>query len=175
MNKGIIEKINWVLRTFILITIVVLFVTDQVASAVFLLITLIFGFLLFRFWKREGNYFLDLIYLIMIVLHVFGLMGMYDILFYDDIMHFYAGFFLGAFFYDVFGKGRKWKVIFVLPLLIVFGIGLGWELFEFTWDNLVSFRFGYVPVQRGMWDTILDVVLDLVGALVGILFFSRRR
>ena len=60
-----------------------------------------------------------------------------------------------------------------LPLLSVLVLGAAisagtlWEVFEFTVD-----RFGLFQAQKGLTDTMLDLVADTIGALVAVGLFA---
>ena len=49
-------------------------------------------------------------------------------------------------------------------------IGALWELFEFAMDAT-----GLFTAQHGLEDTMLDLLADTLGALIGVLFFVRLR
>ncbi len=52
-------------------------------------------------------------------------------------------------------------------LALVLGVGIAWEAFE--WHYVITDMTGYV------WDTIIDMVMDLLGGAFGFLLASRLR
>jgi len=84
-----------------------------------------------------------------------------------DIMHFLAGFSIGAVIFN-FDLGRLKRSYMLVPILatlvIVQLIGLGWE-----WLELIY--FGANPggfIQVSLLDTLFDETMDFVGALVSV-------
>jgi hypothetical protein len=97
---------------------------------------------------------------------------------YDIMMHFLGGFLVASFvlwFFLRFGFNRfqTLSAFFVISIVSGFSIGIGWELFEYF--------SGILQQQPGniIGDTILDLVMDCVGAIaawgVASLFFVERK
>jgi hypothetical protein len=90
---------------------------------------------------------------------------------YDDVVHAYTSFawtlLLALFLYDAVLKGVEVHPILYVLTVAGLGIGLGavWEIIEWSYDQMVAGN-----VILGKTDTILDLILDLLGAtLAGIL------
>ncbi len=92
--------------------------------------------------------------------------------YYDKIAHFIASItisllgFLTVFLLDRFSclRMQKWQIFF---FIIMFTLALGaiWEIWEYMLDTLFSSFLGE-PLQHGLDDTMLDLIFDLVGALI---------
>ncbi len=84
---------------------------------------------------------------------------------FDILMHFLGGFWvsltaLWLFYFSSFVKNYRKNLIdiFIISLTSVLVVGIGWEVFEFVIET--SFSNNYVA------DTILDLIMDVVGSLV---------
>ncbi len=113
-----------------------------------------------------------------VVLHsIFGqYLGLYNTLpFWDKLLHFLGSFSVAIFFCYVLSSDSKfWKAelsekraIFEAFLLANFA-GILWEIAEFTADG-----FFRVNAQRGLKDTMFDLIFNLIGAYVGSRFLFR--
>lgn len=87
---------------------------------------------------------------------------------YDDVLHFYTSFaLLLAIALLLYGRTltglRDGAFLFVLIVMLI-GVGIGglWEIGEFGYDHLISSTNSI----QGKTDTISDMVLDAVGALL---------
>jgi len=110
------------------------------------------------------------------------LTGVFDRFPFVDVpLHFLGGFFVGLFCIDVFRKALVvergvWRdaVIIVGPVLIV---GVLWEAHEYILTLTVG-RFveavGVTCCIGSLFDTLKDLILDMLGALA-MLFLVRRR
>jgi len=90
---------------------------------------------------------------------------------FDILMHFMGGFWLGLlflwFFYkDLFnatlGKANFFKII--LGVLVV---GFGWEIYEIVVNDI------FAKNTFDLFDTSLDMVCDLTGGIVAYYFFKN--
>lgn len=90
--------------------------------------------------------------------------------YFDILMHFLGGFWLGlAFIYFFLSKLDSLSFKSVAPILFfVFFIGLGWEVFEYLFNNLIAQN----PFD--ILDTSSDVVFDLIGGFLSILYFLKK-
>ena len=85
---------------------------------------------------------------------------------FDILMHFLGGLLIGlmslwAYFYSDFFKNSKVEknILIIISLISVWFIGVGWEIFEILIEP-EYFKEGYIL------DTILDLVMDTLGAIV---------
>jgi uncharacterized membrane protein YjdF len=90
----------------------------------------------------------------------------YNILKYDQFMHFYTYLVIGVLVYFIFKKYLKSENV-LTTLLIVFavsGIGAFYELIEFS----TVVMFAHTGVD-GYYNLILDILFNFVGAVAGVL------
>ncbi len=102
----------------------------------------------------------------------------YTIFWFDMIMHFLGGFWVGLFFiwfFSIVGlPAPKWvkdlnssrKLIFKTILFVLF-IGISWEVFEIIVKN----HIGQEPFS--ILDTTSDIFFDLSGGVSAILYFFK--
>jgi hypothetical protein len=89
---------------------------------------------------------------------------------YDMVLHFLAGVIIGLstiiIFHKAFDSGIMYYFKLVLMAVITaFLIGMLWEILELNL-NLTSFSDGVAYIT----DTVSDLILDMFGALVGVLY-----
>ena len=60
-------------------------------------------------------------------------------------------------------------VLFVIALSSALGIGLAWELFEFSLDTFVTLN------PHDLSDTLQDLVMDALGAITGWVYVIMRK
>ncbi|OGI58299.1 hypothetical protein A3C60_02200 [Candidatus Nomurabacteria bacterium RIFCSPHIGHO2_02_FULL_37_45] len=98
-----------------------------------------------------------------------------SIWYFDIIMHFLGGLWVGLFFIWFSSESLRLSlafkaltlVIFKI-LLFVFVVGFGWEVFEFLFNNYIAQNpFDFL-------DSTSDIFFDLVGGIVAILFFLKK-
>lgn len=95
--------------------------------------------------------------LLLIVLHLlYGEDFVVPYIFWE-ILHFVGGAALGMLFYN---QERS----LLSTLLLVVGIGLLWEIYEYYIRNIPFWFF----------DTILDFILEILGACIVIIFLQKR-
>jgi len=97
------------------------------------------------------------------------------IFFWDKILHFYGSFVITYFFYQILTKkSRFWDevpgAVLMSFLLGVFS-GVLWEIAEFTTDKILP---GY-NTQKGLDDTMLDLIFDLLGCYTMAKIVYRKR
>lgn len=92
---------------------------------------------------------------------------------FDILMHFLGGFTIGliagfAFFISGFVKIPRDHLLnaFIIIIGTVLIVGLVWEL----WEVFV----GFTDVLNDEVDTIMDVVMDLIGASVAFLYIKKK-
>ena len=92
---------------------------------------------------------------------------------FDILMHFLGGFLISIFVifilysYSDFENLKKHKIfLFVLITGLTLAVGLGWEL----WEVFV----GLTNTLKDLNDTILDIVMDMIGSLAAI-YYARKK
>ncbi len=73
---------------------------------------------------------------------------------------------------------KKWaavlpKIFFVLGFVGL--VGIGWEWFEFLFDEILSVRLAWGIAQTSVADTMADLFCDLVGGLSAVVAAQLRR
>jgi len=91
---------------------------------------------------------------------------------FDIMMHTLGGFWLGILFiFILFTSGyfpfpnKPKLMVLVVVLSLVLVVGLGWEL----WEIFV----GFTNVLRDQVDTALDLVMDLIGGNLALLYSKK--
>lgn len=105
----------------------------------------------------------------LILLFLVNLVGMKANLYYifpwfDILTHAMGGFSLGVLSLIISGawEGKYHSGHIILTILLVtLAGGIGWEAIEFNLDRLVG-----AELQMGVLDTLLDIIMDLVGAFI---------
>ncbi len=103
----------------------------------------------------------------LVLLFLVNLLGMQVHLYYifpwfDILTHFMGGFSVGVLSLIISGvwEGKYHSGHIVLTILLVtLAVGIGWEAIEFNLDRFIG-----AGLQMGTWDTIMDIIMDLVGA-----------
>jgi hypothetical protein len=121
-------------------------------------------------WKES-----ILIGLIVLILHIFALKFYlyWTVLWFDIPMHFLGGFLIGLIVISIIKRVQlavqksdeilnKW-LLFISVILAVLVVGLTWEL----WELFV----GFTDVLSDKADTVMDVVMDLIGGFAAILYY----
>jgi hypothetical protein len=101
------------------------------------------------------------------LLHAVGMLGPYDsVRWWDTVTHFLSATFVAAVCYaGVLVGGVPWPA--VATILFTFVAGLWWELLELVARELgEAFDVEPVLVHYGRRDTLVDLVVDVVGAVV---------
>ena len=107
------------------------------------------------------------------VTHAVGMLGPYDeVWWWDHLTHAHTATILGSVVFALSrrqGRDPRPRVVAVVACL-----GVLWELLEYT-IHLVARRVGFEPIliTYGAKDTALDLVFDLVGALLVLAFGDR--
>lgn len=107
------------------------------------------------------SYVAGIIFLIFLLNLLANKLYLYSSLWYFDmIMHFLGGFWLGLFFFWLFYKDifPDFKASFIVKLLLsVFLVGLVWELYE------IVVNASFAKDVFNLSDTISDLVFDMLG------------
>ena len=91
----------------------------------------------------------------------------YTVWWFDIVMHFISGFWVGLFFLYVFYDKNTFFRKFTAVILGVLLIGILWEIFE-VYLNVVSLE------SFSIKDTALDMFFDLAGGLSMMFYYSKR-
>ena len=88
--------------------------------------------------------------------------------YFDILMHFAGGFWLGLVVFWYFWP-EEVSVVFLNKLILgVLVVGVGWEFFELFFVNYIALN------DFNMVDTLSDICFDLSGGLVALLYCERR-
>ena len=90
--------------------------------------------------------------------------------YFDIIMHFLGGFWVGMFFLYVLGRKEILSVnssLIIKVLFAVFIIGIVWEFYEFYIYQYIS-EIPFNPL-----DTVSDIFLDIFGGILSIFYFLK--
>lgn len=92
----------------------------------------------------------------------------YSIWYFDMIMHFLGGLWLGLAFIWLFSaKELTSKLIFKIILSVLL-IGFLWEIFEIIFYNYVA-ENPFIIL-----DTVSDICFDLTGGILAVIYFLKR-
>lgn len=93
----------------------------------------------------------------------------------DNLMHLFGagvGSLIVLYALEVVGispKKLRWKAfLLAFVILSVFSVGVAWEL----WEVYIGFTDPFVPAQQV--DTIWDLALDIIGAIIGFAYYEKR-
>lgn len=93
---------------------------------------------------------------------------------FTELQHLFGGFFIAMFFYG-FSDSKKCVLFFVLS------VAVSWELMEYLVDVIPSFSnfvkqfFHLKSTAITAGDTLLDLILDIVGAALFFVVCGKRR
>lgn len=123
--------------------------------------------------KKLFKHLLYLILLIFVINFVANKFYWYSSIWYFDmIMHFLGGLFLGLglvwfLSYKNLFLELSWKLIFKIFFGVLL-IGISWEIFEFLFNNIIAQN------SFNTLDTISDIFFDLAGGVFAIIYFFKR-
>lgn len=112
------------------------------------------------------------LFLIIVIFLLHKIAGMFywytSIVWFDMVMHFLGGIFLalvaGSVGASLLKNASKTK-IFIVVILFVLVVGIGWEVFEFSVQEIIKIR-GLADIP----DSFSDLFFDLIGGIVGTFF-----
>ena len=124
--------------------------------------------------------------------HILGEIGDFyeKIPWWDTMLHTISGVILGLagflFVYLLNEKGNKNvnlspKFVIIFAFCLALTMGVFWEFFEFGADRLLGYNMQKfrMPGQDGLVDTMCDLIVDTVGAIVacigGYIYIKRRK
>ena len=92
----------------------------------------------------------------------------YNLIWYFDmIMHFLSGIWVGLFFLYVFNTDHFDLRSFLKIVCMVLLIGVAWEIFEFIVNNVIG-RVPFDPI-----DTLSDIFWDILGGSVAVFYLFK--
>ncbi len=125
---------------------------------------------------RKKSLPLSLLALILFIAVVNGLANEFSwywrIPWFDMPMHFLGGLWLGlvALWWYTRDVVLTTFRMFTISLLTVLVIGILWELFEFSMDTFII-----ISEQNSVFDTITDIIFDIIGGLVAVVYFIFKK
>lgn len=115
-----------------------------------------------------------------LIFNGFGALGLYQLfklgIPYDKIVHFLSSLILTVSFANFvwlwFGIHSKKLVVFVLFFALL--VGIGWEGLEFSLDFLFGTNTLGINGEYIIWDSTVDIIMDILGILFGFLIFIHK-
>ena len=99
---------------------------------------------------------------------------------FDNVHHLLGGFWVAAvFFYFISSRPQIFRPETSFLATVIFGLGfvglagIGWELFEFSFDKMFADKNIFPRAQLGIEDTMSDFLFDLGGGLAFILVYFK--
>ena len=83
-------------------------------------------------------------------------------------MHFLGGFWIGLVYFYIFPQKENSFSAILKVLAFVFFIGIGWEVFEILFNNIIA-----VNLFNSL-DTFSDIFFDLAGGGLAVFYFFKR-
>jgi len=189
---GNIDKVHFIVAWLIRLILIIAAFSAIFSQNWTILFTTIFIFILtFLPFAFEKKYKID----IPIEIEIIAIIFIFATLFLGEIQQFYQKFWwwdiflhggsaitfgiIGVIIMYVLYKGNKIKanpgIVAVFAFCFALAIGAIWEIFEFSMDQL----FGYSMQKTGLIDTMLDLVLNSIGALtaslIGYFYFKYKK
>lgn len=176
-----------IIRVFLILMFIRACITGDHSQTLVILLTFILTFYPSILSKRFGVYLPNsleiIITLFIFAAQILGEMnGFYDkIPWWDTMLHITSGIILGEvgflFVYLLNEKGDKnvnLSPIFVVIVAFCFAttVGVFWEFFEYGADRLLGYNMQKfrMPGQDGLVDTMGDLIVDAVGAVIACIF-----
>lgn len=100
---------------------------------------------------------------------------------YDTLLHFLGGVWVGNLFIYIFSErlglfeGKK-NLFYTLATVVGFValLGVAWELYEFMIDETFGIKHGLPLTQPGLADTMKDLAIDTLGGVVSAVIYYLR-
>src|SRR3989344_7838467 len=174
MGLKIVRILSWILVALIVIlSIILLFPVYWPITVYFLIVSLIsIWFFKYDYNKHKDIALFEFFVLLIVLFHIVGVKWIYSAFpITNYLLHFLVGVILGIFTVSTLKKRNKMRFLdlFLISIAIVFLLGVGWEIFEYFWDLIVTVKFGGIPAQSSRMDTLLDLISDLLGGILGTL------
>lgn len=123
---------------------------------------------------------------IILAFHALFLMigNFYKIWWADIALHFSGGIFVGLFaIWFIFNKANlpmqkeklPFYIIFILVVSFAALIGVLWEFYEFTLDEITGYKSSKIVMQENLKDTMGDLFFDLLGAVSSLVFLKFKK
>ena len=118
-----------------------------------------------------------LLIVVIAILHVAGFVFRwnYSLLWYDLLLHFLGGmwvaFAAAKFFRKPISEIGWMGPVFLVALVAL--VGVTWEIYEFTIDELFFEERALWRAQDGNTDTMSDLMMDLAGGIAVALWYAR--
>ncbi|MBL7053713.1 hypothetical protein ISS06_00725 [Patescibacteria group bacterium] len=88
----------------------------------------------------------------------------YTIFLYDKVLHFLAGASIGLLSIWTLQE-KKQKHVKIKSIMLVFLIGIIWEISEYIIDHSIGISYNLMALQQGRVDTFWDIMADLMGGI----------
>ncbi len=88
--------------------------------------------------------------------------------YFDMPMHFLGGLWVGLALVYIFSPKQKNFTAFLKILALVLFIGVGWEVFEFIFNNVIAQN------SFNVLDTVSDIFFDCAGGTLAVLYYFLR-
>ena len=92
----------------------------------------------------------------------------YSIWWFDVLMHFLGGVWVTFILFWFFPVTPLSKNYFPKLILGILFVGLGWEVFEIIFNNIIA------GITFDLFDTLSDVFFDMLGGVLAVFYFSKR-
>jgi len=176
------KQIIFVVFTVVYIIISLVLIVNREISYLVESIIIYFAYLLYVYLEKKGRifvrWFIVVPGLVNAIIHSFmgHYMRLYDTsLYFDKLLHIYGIFSFSLAAYsiivgspDISLNSKLW--IFIAVSLCGIAIGTLFEIVEFTLDTVLK-----TQSQKGLLDTNLDLISDVIGALAAGLFAANTR
>ncbi len=187
-----IEKINFYITAFLRITIIVAIILELINQnwllsfvTFLILIATYFPNLIERQYKINLPTEFELLIIIFLYAALFlGEIQSYYARFWwwDIILHIGAGMAFGfigfLLLYGLYYKGKiqaKPFWIFLFSFSFALALGTLWEIFEFAMDQIFGFNMQKSGLVDTMWDLIVDAIGALITSLIGFYYIKKQR